>query len=214
MDDGAVAICECFKIKDKRLSCIKSLNLASNSLTSLSITAITTAIQEGALTLLDLSSNDLGDNGVYEISKALQVNLTIKQLVLCKSNIGVKGGLSLAVSLCYNHTLEDLYLSSNKILDDGAIAFGESLKTNRTLKYLGIAFNNITEIGITEIAEVFKYNPVLESLNISGNECVVEVFKPGHENLVYNETVGRCYRFENSSSPTFDITLNRVWIKD
>ena len=78
MDDGAVAICECFKIKDKRLSCIKSLNLASNSLTSRSITAI----QEGALTLLDLSSNDLGDNGVYEISKALQVNLTIKQLVL------------------------------------------------------------------------------------------------------------------------------------
>ena len=92
-------------------------------------------------------------------------------------------------------------------MDDGAIAFGESLKTNRTLKYLGIAFNNITEIGITEIAEVFKYNPVLESLNISGNECVVEVFKP----LVYNETVGRCYRFENSN---FDITLNRVWIKD
>ena len=213
MDDGAVAICECFKIKDKRLSSIKSLNLAFNILTSCSITAITTAIQEGALTLLDLSSNDLGDNGVYEISKALQVNLTIKQLFLHKSNIGVRGALSLAVALCHNHTLEDLHLYGNKILDDGAIAFGESLKTNRTLKYLDIAQNNITEIGATDLAEVFKCNPVLKTLNISGKEYV-EVFKPDRENLVYNETIGRHYRFVISNGLTFDITLNRVWIKN
>ena len=214
IDDGAVAICECFKIKNKRLSCIKSLTLASNGLTSHSIAAITTAIQEGALTLLDLSSNDLGENGVYEISKALQVNLTIKQLFLYKSNIEVRGALSLAVALCYNHTLEGLDLYDNKILDDGAIAFSESLKTNRTLKHLDIAQNNITEIGATDLAEVFKCNPVLKSLIISGNECVAEVFKPGRENLVYNETVKRYYHFKSSSSPTFGITLNRVWIKD
>ena len=213
MDDGAVAICECFKIKNKKLSHIKSLHLASNSLTSRSITAITTAIQEGALTLLDLSANDLGDNGVYEISKALQVNLTIKQLYLAESNIGVRGALSLAVALCYNHTLEDLHLVNNKILDDGAIAFGESLKTNRTLKYLNIAHNNITEIGATEIAEVFKCNPVLRTLRISGKECV-EVFKPDHKNLLYNETVGRCYCFNSNklSHPAFGILLNREWI--
>ena len=213
MDDGAVAICECFKINNKRLSFIKSLRLASNSLTSCSITAITTAIQEGALTLLDLSSNDLGDNDVYEISKALQVNLTIKQLYLVGSNIVVSGALSLAVALCYNHTLENLYLADNKILDDGAIAFGESLKTNRTLKYLDITHNNITEIGATEIAEVFKCNPVLEGLRISGKECV-KVFKPDHENLLYNETVGRCYCFNLSklSDPAFGILLYREWI--
>ena len=213
MDDGVVAICECFKIKNTKLSHLKSLHLASNSLTSHSITAITTAIQEGALTLLDLPSNDLGDNGVYEISKALQVNLTIKQLYLSSSNIGVRGALSLAVALCYNHTLEDLYLTWNKILDDGAIAFGESLKTNRTLKYLDIAHNNITEIGAAEIAEIFKCNPVLEGLGISGKECV-EVFKPDHKNLLYNETVGRCYYFINSSelsNPNFDISLIRIW---
>ena len=215
MDDGAVAICECFTIKDKRLSCIKSLDLALNSLTSCSITAIITAIQEGALTLLDLSSNDLGDNGVYEISKALQVNLTIKQLFMLKSNIGVRGGLSLAVALCHNHTLEDLYLSRNKILDDGAIAFGESLRTNRTLKHLDIAQNNITEIGATDLAEVFKCNPVLKTLKISGKECV-EVFKPDQENLLYNEIIGRYYYFVNSNKlndPIFGIILNRVWIK-
>ena len=215
IDDGAVAICECFKIKNKRLSCIKSLNLASNGLTSRSIAAITTAIQEGAITRLDLSLNDLGENGVYEISKALLLNLTIKKLFLCTSNIGVRGALSLAVALRHNHTLEDLNLYNNKILDDRAIAFCESLKTNRTLKHLNIAQNNITEIGANDLAEVFKCNPVLKSLIISGNECVVEVFKPGYENLVYNETVRRYYRFESSSSsPTVGITLNRVWIKD
>ena len=212
MDDGAVAICGCFKVNNKRLSCIKLLHLAFNSLTSRSITAITTAIQEGALTFLNLSANDLGDNGVYEISKALQVNLTIKHLCLGGNNIGVTGALSLAVALCYNHTLEDLLLTNNKILDDGAIAFGESLKTNRTLKYLDIAHNRITEIGATEIAEVFKSNPVLKTLMISGKECV-EVFKPDQESLLYNETVGRCYYFSSSKLiyPAYGITLNRAW---
>ena len=52
MDDGAAAISECFKISggnNTKLTCIKSLDLTANGLTSHSKTAISTIIQEGAL---------------------------------------------------------------------------------------------------------------------------------------------------------------------
>ena len=156
MDDGVIAISKCFKISDDnstKLNCIKSLNLIANCLTSHSVTAIITIIQEGALGSLDLSYNKLGEIGAHEISKALQTNLTLRQLCLSGNAIGVGGALSIAVVLHHNHTLAVLDISYNEILDDGAIAIAECLKTNRTLKYLNVSHNSITEIGATKIVE-------------------------------------------------------------
>ena len=174
MDDGVVAISECFKISSDhtaKLTCIKLLDLSANCLTSQSKTAVTTIIQEGALKWLNYSYNELGESGAYEISKALQTNLTLQQLFLSSNSIGVSGTLSIAVALCHNHTLEELDISKNGILDDGIMAITECLKTNRTLKYLDVSHNNITEIGATEIVEVFKFNSVFKTLYIDKN-CV------------------------------------------
>ena len=219
MDDGAVAISDCFKIScgnNEQLTCIKSLDLSADSLTSHSTAAITTIIQEGPLVSLNLSCNKLGESSAFEISKALQRNLTLKQLFLSNNNIGDRGTLSLAVALCHNHTLEDLDISDNEILDDGAVAIAECLKTNRTLKYLNILFNNITEIGAIEIAEILKINPVLKTLKISGKECV-KTFNPNCKHLLYNETVGGWYCIVNLNNPdNLDNpnelgSLKRVW---
>ena len=217
MDDGAIAISQCFKIvddKSTKLSRIKSLNLIANCLTSHSKTAVTTIIQEGALVFLDLSYNKLGESGAHEISKALQTNLTLQQLFLSGDAIGVGGALSIAVVLCHNHTLEYLDISNNEILDDGAMAIAECLKTNRTLKCLNVSHNNITEIGATEIVEIMKINPVLEKLEV--DEKWIEIVKPYSAQLLYNETVGRCYYFViNSHDPTYQhdqyTVLVRVW---
>jgi len=142
---------------------------------------------------------------VYEISKTLQVNLTLKQLFLCSNNIGVGGALSIAVALCHNHTLEDLFISNNKILDDGVIAIAECLKTNKALKFLDLVNNNITEIGAIEIMEVLKLNSVFQRLKID-KKCV-EILKPYTERFLYNETVARHYHIKVNQVTT----LIRVW---
>ena len=210
MDDGAIAISECFKINNKKLTCIKSLDLSGNCLTSHSTTAISTIIREGALVMLQLSRNKIGENGMFEISKALQANLTLKRLFLSNTNVGVGGALSIAVALCHNNTLVDLYMNGNEILDDGAIAIAECLKTNRGLKYLNVCGNNITEIGVIEITEVLKLNPVLETLELD-KKCI-EILMAYHEKLLYNEIIDRCYWFENLGSAfQSTILLKRVW---
>ena len=132
----------------KILTCIKSLDLSANCLTSHSTTAISTIIKEGAVVVLQLCHNEIGESSAFENSKALQTNLTLKRLVLSNCNIGVGGALSIAAALCHNNILADLYMNGNKILDDGAIAIAECLKTNRGLKYLNVCGNNITEIGV------------------------------------------------------------------
>ena len=122
--------------------------------------------------------------------------------------------MSVAVALCHNHTLGELDISCNEILDDGAIAIAECLKTNRTLKFLDVSQNNITEIGATEILEVMKINPVLEKLDI--DKEWIEMIKPYNEQLLYNETVGKCYCIainSHDSSYLYDqyTILVRVW---
>ena len=219
-DDGVMAISEHFKISEgnnTNLPCIESLDLSANDLTSHSKTAISTIIQEGALRFLGLSYNKLGESGAYEISKALQANLTLKQLFLSSNAIGVGGALSIAVALCNNHTLEFLDISNNEILDDGAIAIAEFLKTNRTLKCLNVSLNNITEVGATEILEVLKLNPVLKKMEV--DKKWVEIMKPYNEKLLYNETVSKCYRIKvNSHDPSYQYdqftALIRVWSDD
>ena len=218
MDDGLLAISECFKSSSKiKLSCIKSLDISANCLTSHSSSAVTTIIQEGALTSLALSYNNLSESGAYEISKALQANLTLKQLFLCSNNIGVGGTLSIAVVLCHNDTLEHLDISKNEILDDGAIAIAECLKTNRAIKFLDMSHNNITEIGANEMVEVLKFNYVFQTLQVDKN-CI-EIFKPYSKEFYCNETVDKCYCITiNSSDPTYmsdqDFLLIRQWIDD
>ena len=140
--------------------------------------------------------------------------MTLKHLFLSSNAIEVRGALSIAVALCNNHTLEHLDISNNEILDDGAMAIAECLKTNRTLICLNVSHNNITEIGATEIVEVMKVNPVLENLEV--DEKWIEIVKPYSEQLLYNETVGRCYHIAiNSRDPSYQydqyVALKRAW---
>ena len=187
--------------------------MAANHLTSHSKTAISTIIQEGALVSLYLSYNDLGESGVYEISKSLQTNLSLKKLFLSGSSIGPGGALSIAVALCHNHTLEILGINDNSILDDGAIAIAECLKTNRTLKYLDVSNNNITEIGATELVEVLTCNPILETLNI--DKACIKILEPYNKQLVYNNTIGRHYHAKVNSykfGKHEGASLRRTWL--
>ena len=64
------------------LTYIETLGLSSNCLTSRSATAICSIIREGTLVALSLSWNHLGENGMLGIAQALQVNSTLKVLLL------------------------------------------------------------------------------------------------------------------------------------
>ena len=71
-----------------------------------------------------------------------------------------------------------------------------------------MSHNNITEIGAVEIVEALKINPVLESLKV--DKKWIKTMKPYNEQLLYNETVGRCYHIAVQDPSVLNDQCNKL----
>ena len=138
---------------------IEILSLVSNCLTSQSATDIINIIREGTLVELNLSCNNLDDDGMIKILQALQANSKLTILVLTFNDIGVNGAKSIGILLCHNRTLKHLYIGTNKLMDDGVTAISEQFKIsegNRTnlpcIKSLDLSANDLTSHSETAVS--------------------------------------------------------------
>ena len=86
------------------------------------------------LTFCRLYDNNIGDQGAIAIAKALEVNASLKILVLENNNIGDDGAKALASALEVNASLKTLDLRVNKIGDAGATAIANAIAVNASLK--------------------------------------------------------------------------------
>ena len=76
------------------------------------------ACPAGALhgvTVLKISSNNIGDKGIALISTALQTNTTMTNLIITACNMSDDGAESLARALTVNKTLQEIYVRYNNI---------------------------------------------------------------------------------------------------
>ena len=66
---------------------------------------------------IDLSKNELGDEGIKYIANALKINISLKELKLCNNEITDTGGYLILKALDCNSSLTSLQLSWNSISD-------------------------------------------------------------------------------------------------
>jgi len=118
---------------------------------------------------LDLSNNQIGNIGAVVLSKALKSNIFLKVLNL--SNNQIKDvGVSALVKELENHVyFEMFYLINNQIGDLGAIVIANALKNNTSLKLLDLSNNQIRYPGAKVLMNLFEENKNLEVLNLEGN---------------------------------------------
>ena len=131
------------------------------------ITALTGNI---AVTSLDLSDNDLGDEGASLLKELLQQNKKLKILDLSRNRILTTGGKALADGLVENAALLNLNLLENSLGDEGARAFARVFATNRTLTHISLADNGISTAGAEAIASSLKHNRSLTHVNFAYND--------------------------------------------
>lgn len=129
----------CFYVMDKSFyTIIKGLNQGIKLIT-LNITSIDT---EKAIILAQ----------VLKTNTSLEyIDLTQLQLVEPFVRINKKVGYALAEALQINKTLKILILNGNKIGDAAAYALAEALKKNTTLKKLELKWNNLSKDLINKI---------------------------------------------------------------
>ena len=146
-----------------------SLCLLLGELSRLNDEACPAAILQG-VAKLDISWNNIGDDGIAQLATALQANTTIKLLCISANfSIAVNGAKSLGRALSVNSSLEKLDISYIRIGDDGIAHIANALQTNATLKVMDILDCNISDKGAESLAKALSVNISLEMLNICDN---------------------------------------------
>jgi len=158
-DDGAEALSNALK---ESASSLEILDLAGNDITAKAAASVAACISSKQfLTKINLSENELKDEGVVLISKALE------------------GG---------HGQLLEVDLSTNSITWSGAKLVAEAVMGKPGFKLLNINANFISDEGIVELKNIFKNSPhmlgSLDENNPEGEDSDAEAEEDGdHEEL-------------------------------
>ena len=116
---------------------------------------------------LDISYNDISDDGAVAISECLKNNNTLQELNMSQNKVSDYGIINIGKALQINITLQILDISHNFLSNDGAVAIGECLTKSNTLQELNLSWNSTTTEGITKITEAITVNTGLHTLDLS-----------------------------------------------
>ncbi|XP_054892082.1 ran GTPase-activating protein 1a isoform X2 [Poeciliopsis prolifica] len=133
------------------------------------------------LTVLDLSDNAFGPDGVKGIEKLLKSTscFTLQELRLNNCGMGIGGGKILAASLTQCHkqssekneplSLKVFVAGRNRLENDGATALAQAFQLMGSLEEVHMPQNGINHPGVTALASAMQHNPGLRILNLNDN---------------------------------------------
>ena len=122
-----------------------------------------------SLQSLEISRNDINNDGLQAILNSLQFNCTLIQLIAINCMFSFDGAVSLGCMLRKNKTLKYLAISVNSIGDDGITAISEGIQENTTLIQLIASDCNFSCKGAVNISKMLQ-NSTLQGLDISENK--------------------------------------------
>ncbi|KAL7027940.1 hypothetical protein ACKWTF_005662 [Chironomus riparius] len=133
------------------------------------------------LTVLDLSDNALGPNGMTGLVDLIKSSscYSLEELRLMNCGLGITGAKMLAKSLgeCYKGSviagkpmeLKVFAAGRNRLENDGAKALSAVFEDIQTLEEITIPQNGIYHQGMAALAEALKKNPNMKIINFNDN---------------------------------------------
>ncbi|CAH1645834.1 unnamed protein product [Spodoptera littoralis] len=119
---------------------------------------------------LDLSYNQIGDEGMEHIAKAVFYGLEIKNINLSYNNITGKGVMMLAEPFETNNKFTHINLSWNKVFTPGSYAFLLKLSESTCLQELNLSWNSLSGARLSLALKEILLCPLLRDLNLSNNK--------------------------------------------
>ena len=113
-------------------------------------------MQKAPIRTLNLSHNNIRDEGAVYLAELLKIKRTLIHLHLNSNQIGDKGVQRLAEALCYPTTnLLKLYLQNNPWIRDSSVDYlVDMFKRNRSLHTLCLVNCGLTDVGRQRLKEV------------------------------------------------------------
>ena len=146
-----------------------NLDISSNDIHEEGIHHIAQLLQNTSVVReLVLTHNPIGDGGLKRLCEALSTNTTLEKLRLAYCSIN--SGPLLGQLLSENTSLHRLSLSSNEITDYRSVAAG--LSKNRTLRELRMCYCGLTDKCVEDLST--GLNNYIQRLNIISNDSITE----------------------------------------
>ena len=147
-------------IDDKAKSHLVDLNIMGNLLDSASVKLLVEElnVKFKSLQVLNLSTNDIRDDGAIILAEGLKFNCSLKELHLSGNNITSTGATAIMYYAC---PLRCLTFSDNDIGDDGAKEVADKLK-DKSLKELDLSQCDIGIDGAEALADAIPSDVMVE----------------------------------------------------
>nr|XP_050856467.1 uncharacterized protein LOC127066621 isoform X1 [Vespula vulgaris] len=176
---------------------IRELYLADNGLD------LYDAIQLGSLLrlnnhlqLLDISNNNIQDDGVHDLLEGLinQVHEDkdgkgLSILILWNNRLTKKSSPYFSRIISLSRTLETLNIGQNMLTSEMLITVKDSLKQNRILLQLGMQSTDLTCNGIIALSDVIENNQVLQRIDLRDNSIQMTGMKALSAAMQKNKSV-------------------------
>lgn len=162
---------------------VRELNLSSNKFGAAGAAALVKLLETKArsrrpkpiaampfLDRLDMSNNDLGDEGIKQLTRAIlkRSETHLVELRLSSNGIGAVG-IETIMNKLLQHNLVSLSLDKNAIGDQGCQLVAASLQSMQSLARLNLGFNQIGSRGITSLMRSLVTCRSITYLGLSGN---------------------------------------------
>ena len=127
------------------------------------------AARSPRLRCLDVSGNGLGDDGVIQLSEALLVNRTLRELNIEYCQFGLRGCRALARALRSNDALRSLQMSRNAVGDEGFSEIVGALCYNRTVTSFGANQCHVGNFGLSHLLDALRHNVTVTLVKLCYN---------------------------------------------
>lgn len=140
---------------------------------------------------VNLSDNDIGDEGASYLQVGLSGNPNLKHLILPRAGLGTQGVKAVGKLLGESPVLENLVLSANICEAEGMEGeFCTGLGKNKSLKSLVLAACRIGDKGVEHLCKgPLREHPKLEHVCLTYNRLEAETAKTVNAMLAVNKTL-------------------------
>jgi Ran GTPase-activating protein (RanGAP) involved in mRNA processing and transport len=155
---------------------VEELNIANNGIGSDGASLLCDLVEKcgnRCLRKLDVSKNDLGNEGCMFIFRSLGAHSVLRELQCAGNGVGDAGAEKIAEYLLLDGTqrmgvanLEVLDLSNNCMGPRGGLAIATALRCNRTLKTLSMGSCPLMDEGTSALFDAMRVNRTIERLSL------------------------------------------------